>query len=131
MNIADILGNLPKTNENALSTEISKKTEIRRIKSRIENYITEIINYLGEENNYIQNNLSYGCSSRSIILSDEDKKELINFLVSEIKKVPEKITTEINSFFEAVNKSSDSDEKTSEPEGKASENVKVSSVFGY
>lgn len=130
MNIADILGNLPKSNENALSTEISKKTEIRRIKSRIENYITEIINYLGEENNYIQNNLSYGPPARGIILSDEDKKELINFLVSEVKKVPEKITTEINSFFEGVNKSSDSDEKTSEHEEKASENVKVS-VFGY
>lgn len=130
MNIADILGNLPKANENALSTEISKKTEIRRIKSRIENYITEIINYLGEENNYIQNNLSYGGPNRGVILSDEDKKELINFLVSEVKKVPEKITTEINSFFEGVNKSSDSEEKASEPEEKASENVKVS-VFGY
>lgn len=130
MNIADILSNLPKPNENALSTEISKKTEIRRIKSRIENYITEIINYLGEENNYIQNNLSYGGPNRGVILSDEDKKELINFLVSEVKKVPEKITTEINSFFEGVNKTSDSDEKTSEPEEKASENVKVS-VFGY
>lgn len=130
MNIADILGNLPKANENTLSTEISKKTEIRRIKSRIENYITEIINYLGEENNYIQNNLSYGGPNRGVILSDEDKKELINFLVSEVKKVPEKITTEINSFFEGVNKNSDSDEKASEPEEKASENVKVS-VFGY
>lgn len=125
MNIADILGNLPKPNENALSTEISKKTEIRRIKSRIENYITEIINYLGEETNYIQNNFSYGGPNR-VILSDEDKKELINFLVSEVKKVPEKITTEINSFFEGVNKTSDSDEKTSDSE----EKVKVS-VFGY
>lgn len=133
MNITDILGNLPKESSDNLSTKISKKSEKRRIQSRIQSYITDILNFLGEENKYIQNGLNYSFPNRPSTLSDEDKKELINFLVSEIKSLPEKLKTEVNSFFEDVSKDEDEDKK--EESSVSATIVKVpesiGSVFGY
>lgn len=132
MNITDILGNLPKESSNDLSTKISKNSEKRRIQSRIQGYITDILNFLGEENKYIQNGLNYSFTTRQTTLSDEDKKELINFLVSEVKSLPEKLKTEVNSFFEDVSK----DEGKKEEESSVSATIvktpePIGSVFGY
>lgn len=134
MNITDILGNLPKESSDNLSIKISKKSEKRRIQSRIQSYITDILSFLGDENKYIQNGLSYNSfPNRPSTISDEDKKELINFLVSEIKSLPEKLKTEVNSFFEDVSKDEDEDKK--EESSVSATIVKVpesiDSVFGY
>lgn len=131
MNITDILGNLPKENSNVLSTRISKNSEKRRIQSRIQNYITDILNFLGEENKYIQNGLNYGLPNRQSTLSDEDKKELTNFLVSEVKSLPEKLKTEVNSFFEDVSKDEDKKEESSVSATIVKAPESIGSVFGY
>lgn len=131
MNITDILGNLPKENSNDLSTRISKNSEKRRIQSRIQSYITDILNFLGEENKYIQNGLSYSFPNRPSTFSDEDKKELTNFLVSEIKSLPEKLKTEVNSFFEDVSKDEDKKEESSVSATIVKAPESIGSVFGY
>lgn len=103
MNITDILNNLPVQNRNTLANKIQNNSEFRRIKGRIDNYITQILDFLGDESRYISNGLSYSenpvCGSK---LTEEEKKELIDVLVSEIKSLPEKLKTEINKFFEGT-----------------------------
>ncbi len=131
MNITDILGNLPKESSNELSTRISKNSEKRRIQSRIQSYITDILNFLGEENKYIQNGLSYSFPNHSTTLSDEDKKELTNFLVSEVKSLPEKLKTEVNSFFQDVSKDEDKKEESSVSATIVKTPESIGSVFGY
>lgn len=136
MNIMDILSNLP-DNKNNLSNKIAKANEIRRIKSRSTDFISQILNFVGEENNYISNGLSW--SSRAVDeqkISEEDKKELINVLVSEIKSLPEKLKSELNNFFEETketkedeNKKTDSDNDTTVTV--SAEPVKASTMFGY
>lgn len=139
MNIMDILSNLP-DNKNNLSNKIAKANEIRRIKSRSTDFISQILNFVGEENNYISNGLSW--SSRTVDeqkISEEDKKELINVLVSEIKSLPEKLKSELNNFFEETketketkedeNKKTDSD--SSATVTVSAEPVKASTMFGY
>ena len=133
MNIMDILSNLP-DNKNNLSNKIAKANEIRRIKSRSTDFISQILNFVGEENNYISNGLSW--SSRPIDgqkISEEDKKELINVLVSEIKSLPEKLKSELNNFFEETKE--DEDKKTDSDSSAtitvSAEPVKASTMFGY
>ena len=103
MNITDILNNLPEQNRNTLANKIQKNSEVRRIKSRMYNHITQILDFLGEESKYISNGLSYSenpvCGLK---LTEEDKKELTDVLVSEVKSLPEKLKTEINKFFEGT-----------------------------
>lgn len=130
MYITDILNNLPKQNGNSLSAKITKNTEARKIRVRLENYISQILDYLGEENDFITKGLSYNYGSK---ISDEDKKELLDLLVSEVKMFPDKLKTEINKFFSDIN--------TVEKEDKEEANVTVTavkalepkegSVFGY
>lgn len=117
MNITDILNNLPEQNRNTLANKIQKNSEVRRIKGRIDNYITQILDFLGEESKYISNGLSYSenpvCGSK---LTEEEKKELTNVLVSEIKSLPEKLKTEINKFFEETEYNSENKKEDGEVE---------------
>ena len=117
MNITDILNNLPEQNRNTLANKIQKNSEARRIKSRMDNYITQILDFLGEESKYISNGLSYSenpvCGSK---LTEEDKKELTDVLVSEVKSLPEKLKTEINKFFEGIEVSSENKKEDGEVE---------------
>ena len=133
MNIMDILSNLP-DNKNNLSNKIAKANEIRRIKSRTIDFISQILNFVGEENNYISNGLSW--SSRTVDeqkISEEDKKELINVLVSEIKSLPEKLKSELNNFFEETKEDEDkkTDSDSSATVTVSAEPVKASTMFGY
>ena len=117
MNITDILNNLPEQNRNTLANKIQKNSEVRRIKSRMDNYITQILDFLGEESKYISNGLSYSenpvCDSK---LTEEDKKELTNVLVSEVKSLPEKLKAEINKFFEGTEVNSENKKEDGEVE---------------
>ena len=117
MNITDILNNLPEQNRNTLANKIQKNSEVRRIKSRMDNCITQILDFLGEESKYISNGLSYSenpvCGSK---LTEEEKKELTNVLVSEIKALPEKLKTEINKFFEETEYNSENKKEDGEVE---------------
>lgn len=117
MNITDILNNLPVQNRNTLANKIQKNSEVRRIKGRIDNYITQILDFLGEESKYISNGLSYSenpvCGSK---LTEEEKKELTNVLVSEIKSLPEKLKAEINKFFEETEVNSENKKEDGEVE---------------
>ena len=117
MNITDILNNLPEQNRNTLANKIQKNSEVRRIKGRVDNYITQILDFLGEESKYISNGLSYSenpvCGSK---LTEEEKKELTNVLVSEIKSLPEKLKTEINKFFEETEYNSENKKEDGEVE---------------
>jgi len=136
MNIMDILSNLP-DNKNNLSNKIAKANEIRRIKSRTIDFISQILNFVGEENNYISNGLSW--SSRTVDeqkISEEDKKELINVLVSEIKSLPEKLKSELNNFFEETKETKEDEDKKTDSDSSATvtvsaEPVKASTMFGY
>ena len=117
MNITDILNNLPEQNRNTLANKIQKNSEIRRIKSRMDNHITQILDFLGEESKYISNGLSYSenpvCGSK---LTEEEKKELTDVLVSEVKSLPEKLKAEINKFFEGTEVNSENKKEDSEVE---------------
>lgn len=136
MNIMDILSNLP-DNKNNLSNKIAKANEIRRIKSRTTDFISQILNFVGEENNYISNGLSW--SSRPIDdqkISEKDKKELINVLVSEIKSLPEKLKSELNNFFEETKETKEDEDKKTDSDSSttvtvSAEPVKGSTMFGY
>jgi hypothetical protein len=115
MNIADILNNLPEQNKNTLANKIQKNSEVRRIKSRIDNYISQILDFLGEESKYISNSLSYSENPMyGEKLTEEEKKELTNVLVSEVKSLPEKLKTEINKFFEEISSSENNSEDKKE-----------------
>ena len=127
MYITDILNNLPKS-DNTLAKKIAKKTEERRIKERIESFISSVLSYLGEESEYIQKGLSYSIQPISKI-SEEDKKELTNILVSEIKSVPDKLRSEINKFLSDSETETD-DKKETEVEVSVSQ-VKTPELFGY
>ena len=117
MNITDILNNLPEQNRNTLANKIQKNSEVRRIKSRMDNYITQILDFLGEESKYISNGLSYSESPVcGLKLTEEDKKELTDVLVSEVKSLPEKLKTEINKFFEGTEVNSENKKEDGEVE---------------
>ena len=117
MNITDILNNLPEQNRNTLANKIQKNSEVRRIKSRMDNYITQILDFLGEESKYISNGLSYSenpvCGLK---LTEEDKKELTDVLISEVKSLPEKLKAEINKFFEGTEANSENKKEDGEAE---------------
>lgn len=117
MNITDILNNLPEQNRNTLANKIQKSSEVRRIKGRIDNYITQILDFLGEESKFISNGLSFSenpvCGLK---LTEEEKKELTNVLVSEIKSLPEKLKAEINKFFEETEVNSENKKEDGEVE---------------
>ena len=135
MYIADILNNLPKENTNSLTAKISKNAEVRRIKGRLENYVSQVLDFLGEENAYINRGLTYSSNPADCKLSEQDKKELTDLLVSEVKSFPDKLKAEINKFFEGVDTSSkeDKENKTTGVELTLTKAVepKEGSVFGY
>lgn len=132
MNITDILNNLPEQNKNTLANKIQKNSEVRRIKSRIDNYISQILDFLGEESKYISNGLSYSenpsCGSK---LTEEEKKELTNVLVSEVKSLPEKLKAEVNKFFEETEGSSEAKKEDSETIATTVSIDPVKSIFKY
>lgn len=117
MNIADILNNLPEQNKNTLANKIQKNSEVRRIKSRVDTYISQILDFLEEESKYISNGLSYSDNPMyGGKLTEEEKKELTNVLVSEVKSLPEKLKTEINKFFEEISSENNSEDKKEDSE---------------
>ena len=132
MNITDILNNLPEQNKNTLANKIQKNSEVRRIKSRIDNYISQILDFLGEESKYISNGLSYSenptCGSK---LTEEEKKELTNILVSEVKSLPEKLKAEVNKFFEETEVGSENKKEDSETIATTVSIDPVKSIFKY
>lgn len=132
MNITDILNNLPEQNKNTLANKIQKNSEVRRIKSRIDNYISQILDFLGEESKYISNGLSYSenstCGSK---LTEEEKKELTNILVSEVKSLPEKLKAEVNKFFEETEVGSEDKKEDSETIATTVSIDPVKSIFKY
>ena len=133
MNITDILNNLPEQNKNTLANKIQKNSEVRRIKGRVDNYITQILDFLGEESKYISNGLSYSenptCGSK---LTEEEKKELTNVLVSEVKSLPEKLKAEVNKFFEETEGSSNSEDNKKEDNETPTVSLDpVRSIFKY
>ena len=132
MNITDILNNLPEQNKNTLANKIQKNSEVRKIKSRIDNYISQVLDFLGEESKYISNGLSYSenptCGSR---LKKKKKKELTNVLVSEVKSLPEKLKAEVNKFFEETESSSEDKKEDSETIATTVSIDPVKSIFKY
>ena len=132
MNITDILNNLPEQNKNTLANKIQKNSEVRKIKSRIDNYISQVLDFLGEESKYISNGLSYSenptCGSK---LTEEEKKELTNVLVSEVKSLPEKLKAEVNKFFEETENSSEDKKEDSETIATTVSIDPVKSIFKY
>ena len=132
MNITDILNNLPEQNKNTLANKIQKNSEVRKIKGRIDNYISQVLDFLGEESKYISNGLSYSenptCGSK---LTEEEKKELTNVLVSEVKSLPEKLKAEVNKFFEETENSSEDKKEDSETIATTVSIDPVKSIFKY
>ena len=132
MNITDILNNLPEQNKNTLANKIQKNSEVRKIKGRIDNYISQVLDFLGEESKYISNGLSYSenptCGSK---LTEEEKKELTNVLVSEVKSLPEKLKAEVNKFFEETEGSSEDKKEDSETIATTVSIDPVKSIFKY
>ena len=132
MNITDILNNLPEQNKNTLANKIQKNSEVRKIKGRIDNYISQVLDFLGEESKYISNGLSYSenptCGSK---LTEEEKKELTNVLISEVKSLPEKLKAEVNKFFEETEGSSEDKKEDSETIATTVSIDPVKSIFKY
>ena len=133
MNITDILNNLPEQNRNTLANKIQKNSEVRRIKGRIDSYISQILDFLGEESKFISNGLSYSenpvCGSK---LTEEEKKELTNVLVSEIKSLPEKLKAEIDKFFEETEDSSENKKEDGEVEATVTKvSLEPKPIFRY
>ena len=132
MNITDILNNLPEQNKNTLANKIQKNSEVRKIKGRIDNYISQVLDFLGEESKYISNGLSYSenptCGSK---LTEEEKKDLTNVLISEVKSLPEKLKAEVNKFFEETEGSSEDKKEDSETIATTVSIDPVKSIFKY
>ena len=132
MNITEILNNLPEQNRNTLANKIQKNSEVRKIKGRIDNYISQVLDFLGEESKYISNGLSYSenptCGSK---LTEEEKKELTNVLVSEVKSLPEKLKAEVNKFLEETEGSSEDKKEDSETIATTVSIDPVKSIFKY
>ena len=134
MNIADVLNGLQDQNKNTLANKIQKNSEVRRIKSRAESFVSQILDFLGEESKYISNGLSYSDNPMYAgKLSEEEKKELTEYLVNEIKALPEKLKTEINKFFDttSTNTSETESEKKEDDAKDASAEQPIKAIFRY
>ena len=134
MNIADVLNGLQDQNKNTLANKIQKNSEVRRIKSRAESFVSQILDFLGEESKYISNGLSYSDNPMYAgKLSEEEKKELTEYLVNEIKALPEKLKTEINKFFDttSTNTSETEGEKKEDDAKDASVEQPIKAIFRY
>lgn len=134
MNIADVLNGLQDQSKNTLANKIQKNSEVRRIKSRAESFVSQILDFLGEESKYISNGLSYSDNPMYAgKLSEEEKKELTEFLVNEVKALPEKLKTEINKFFDSTsaNTSETESEKKEDDTKDASAEQPIKAIFRY
>lgn len=134
MNIADVLNGLQDQSKNTLANKIQKNSEVRRIKSRAESFVSQILDFLGEESKYISNGLSYSDNPMYAgKLSEEEKKELTEYLVNEIKALPEKLKTEINKFFDttSTNASETEGEKKEDDAKDASAEQPIKAIFRY
>ena len=134
MNIADVLNGLQDQSKNTLANKIQKNSEVRRIKSRAESFVSQILDFLGEESKYISNGLSYSDNPMYAgKLSEEEKKELTEFLVNEVKALPEKLKTEINKFFDSTsaNTSETEGEKKEDDAKDASAEQPIKAIFRY
>jgi AAA+ ATPase superfamily predicted ATPase len=134
MNIADVLNGLQDQSKNTLANKIQKNSEVRRIKSRAESFVSQILDFLGEESKYISNGLSYSDNPMYAgKLSEEEKKELTEYLVNEIKALPEKLKTEINKFFDttSTNTSETEGEKKEDDAKDASTEQPIKAIFRY
>lgn len=134
MNIADVLNGLQDQSKNTLANKIQKNSEVRRIKSRAESFVSQILDFLGEESKYISNGLSYSDNPMYAgKLSEEEKKELTEYLVNEIKALPEKLKTEINKFFDttSTNASETEGEKKEDNAKDASAEQPIKAIFRY
>lgn len=131
MNIADVLNGLQDQSKNTLANKIQKNSEVRRIKSRAESFVSQILDFLGEESKYISNGLSYSDNPMYAgKLSEEEKKELTEYLVNEIKALPEKLKTEINKFFDTTStNTSESEGEKKEDDASAEQPIKA--IFRY
>lgn len=130
MNIADVLNGLQDQNKNTLANKIQKNSEVRRIKSRAESFVSQILDFLGEESKYISNGLSYSDNPMYAgKLSEEEKKELTEYLVNEIKALPEKLKTEINKFFDTTSTNTSETEDEKKEDTSAEQPIKA--IFRY
>jgi len=130
------ISNIFKTAENKMSIQIAKNTEIRKINQSIENYISRIIDYIGEENRYIANGFTYG-STPNCLLSETDKKELVNTLITKVKELPEKLKAELDKFFEGMKLDTEEEKETPEAEDESTPKLTVTKeliarpIFNY
>ena len=120
MNIADILNNIPEKSNNSISEKMNKAKQLRRIERRIEDFISEVLDFVSCEYNCLNSVQPTYCTSER--LSEEDKKELTNILLTRVKALPDRIRAELDKYLK------DSEETDSKDDKEVSAEITVATV---
>lgn len=103
MNIEDIMNSMQANvlNSNTIGSRMAKKSEFLRINRIADDCVSDLVRRISDEMQYIANGLKYNYdnSNSKIVLSDDDKKDLTNYLEKSIKEIPDKIKNEIGDIF--------------------------------
>ena len=115
MNITDILDGMKKDASETLVTKLQIRTESHKIDQRSEDFANNVINWLADEIKYINNGLAYGYDPRRQVLSDEDKKILLDKVKETALSIPGKIEKQLKEIYSDSSDEKKEDEKE-EPE---------------
>jgi lipopolysaccharide biosynthesis regulator YciM len=110
MNITDILNNIPEKSNNSISEKMNKAKQLRRIERRIEDFVSEVLDFVSCEYNSLNSAqpAPYFASER---LSEEDKKELTNVLLTKVKALPDRIRAELDKYLKDSEETDNKDNK--------------------
>lgn len=131
MNIMDFMNGINKaTNaENSFSNKIAKRTEEKEIEIFAERIVDDVLRSINYKFEYINRGLSYGAEAK---ISEEDSKELTEKLKAQLKEIPGKLKTEIDSIFGVASTEEKKEDNKEEDKEKSSvettENAAVQTV---
>lgn len=131
MNIMDFMNGINKaTNaENSFSNKIAKRTEEKEIEIFAERIVDDVLRSINCKFEYINRGLSYGAEAK---ISEEDSKELTEKLKAQLKEIPGKLKTEIDSIFGVASTEEKKEDNKEEDKEKSSvettENAAVQTV---
>lgn len=119
MNILDMF-NVTKPTENSFSNKIAKRTEEKEIERFAEKIVDDVLRTINYKFESISRGLTYGSEPK---ISEEDIKDLTNKLKEQIKVIPGKLKTEMESIFGTT-----SEEEKKEDENKNDNKEEKSAV---
>ena len=144
MNIIDVISGA-KTSENTIANKVAVRAQAKRIETRAENYVSDILEFFTRESEYISNDLSYSKAlypgETRRVLSSEDKEFLQKKLKDAVVGLPEQLKKALNDIFgqpqeenkqeekKSVETEATSSETSDSGDSSASENTSVTTNF--